>query len=376
MAVGQVVYTPWCDEQGKVIDDGTVTRLGEQTYRWTAADPSLRWLPQNAAGLRGRRSRTSRSRSPRWRCRARRRRACCARRRRPTSTRCRYFRVTSGDDRTACPWTSRAPATRAISATRSGCPPDRALDVWDALMRGGRPFDIKPAGHAGARRRARRGRAAADRRRLQQQQEGADRGAEVHAVRDGARPPGAARQGRRSSAARRWPRSSGAGLPRMSSGSRSTGPTSRRSTSGSACAPVAPAAASRVAGAGDARWAAGRPCDDDRVVADAEATDRAGDDRRAAFRRGHAAADRDHRRSRAPSCRRDGRQDAVLQPAAEDRTPAALSRVDCSPPGYTLRHRHCAVAAFRHLFLEIDRRMIPERYAPQTLCVDAHRVRC
>src|SRR5437763_14695000 len=25
IAVGQVVYTPWCDERGKVIDDGTVT---------------------------------------------------------------------------------------------------------------------------------------------------------------------------------------------------------------------------------------------------------------------------------------------------------------------------------------------------------------
>ncbi len=51
MAVGQVYYTPWCDERGKVIDDGTVSRLGERTFRWTAADPSLRWFRQNAAGL-------------------------------------------------------------------------------------------------------------------------------------------------------------------------------------------------------------------------------------------------------------------------------------------------------------------------------------
>ena len=51
MAVGQVYYTPWCDEHGKVIDDGTVSRLEEQTFRWTAADPSLRWFPQNAAGM-------------------------------------------------------------------------------------------------------------------------------------------------------------------------------------------------------------------------------------------------------------------------------------------------------------------------------------
>jgi aminomethyltransferase len=51
MAVGQVFYTPWCDEHGKVIDDGTVHRLGEAEYRWTAADPQYRWLTMNARGL-------------------------------------------------------------------------------------------------------------------------------------------------------------------------------------------------------------------------------------------------------------------------------------------------------------------------------------
>ncbi len=51
LSVGQVYYTPWCDEEGKVIDDGTVTRVAEQAYRWTAADPSLRWITENAAGL-------------------------------------------------------------------------------------------------------------------------------------------------------------------------------------------------------------------------------------------------------------------------------------------------------------------------------------
>ncbi len=48
---GSVIYTPWCDERGKVIDDGTVSRLEENVYRWTAADPSLRWFKQNAMGL-------------------------------------------------------------------------------------------------------------------------------------------------------------------------------------------------------------------------------------------------------------------------------------------------------------------------------------
>ncbi|HKC46141.1 MAG TPA: hypothetical protein VKB63_00970, partial [Gemmatimonadales bacterium] len=42
--VGQVLYTPWCDARGKVIDDGTVSRLDETTFRMTSADPSIRWL--------------------------------------------------------------------------------------------------------------------------------------------------------------------------------------------------------------------------------------------------------------------------------------------------------------------------------------------
>jgi aminomethyltransferase len=49
--VGQVLYTPWCDAHGKTIDDGTVSRLGENLYRLTAAEPNYRWLHQNAFGL-------------------------------------------------------------------------------------------------------------------------------------------------------------------------------------------------------------------------------------------------------------------------------------------------------------------------------------
>jgi aminomethyltransferase len=51
MAVGQVCYTGWCDDEGKLLDDGTVTRLGEQSFRLTSAEPSLRWLHMNAVGM-------------------------------------------------------------------------------------------------------------------------------------------------------------------------------------------------------------------------------------------------------------------------------------------------------------------------------------
>jgi aminomethyltransferase len=49
--IGQVMYTPWCDGRGKVLDDGTLQRLTEDTFRLTAADPNLRWLHDNATGL-------------------------------------------------------------------------------------------------------------------------------------------------------------------------------------------------------------------------------------------------------------------------------------------------------------------------------------
>ena len=51
LKVGQVYYTGWCDDEGKMIDDGTVSRLDESTYRLTSADPSLRWLSMNAVSL-------------------------------------------------------------------------------------------------------------------------------------------------------------------------------------------------------------------------------------------------------------------------------------------------------------------------------------
>ena len=46
-----VIYTCWCNEEGRVLDDGTVARLDSAGYRWTAAEPSLRWFLENAGGL-------------------------------------------------------------------------------------------------------------------------------------------------------------------------------------------------------------------------------------------------------------------------------------------------------------------------------------
>lgn len=41
--VGQVYYTPWCDERGKVVNDGLVIRVDATTFR-ISADPNQEWL--------------------------------------------------------------------------------------------------------------------------------------------------------------------------------------------------------------------------------------------------------------------------------------------------------------------------------------------
>jgi aminomethyltransferase len=51
MAVGQVAYTGWCDDEGRMLDDGTISRLAVDKFRMTSAEPSLRWLGMNAIGM-------------------------------------------------------------------------------------------------------------------------------------------------------------------------------------------------------------------------------------------------------------------------------------------------------------------------------------
>jgi aminomethyltransferase len=144
MSVGQVFYTPWCDEHGKVIDDGTVARLAEQTFRWTAADPSLRWFRQNASGLEVAIEDISEE-------------TAALALQGPTSARVlralsdadidglKYFRVTRGTIAGATVDISRTGYTGDLGYEIWMAARD-AVRVWDALMDRGRPFDIKPAG--------------------------------------------------------------------------------------------------------------------------------------------------------------------------------------------------------------------------------------
>ena len=144
LAAGQVYYTPWCDEHGKVIDDGTVTRLAENEFRWTAADPSLRWFTQNATGLDVTIEDVSEQ-------------VAALALQGPTSARLldavasadvrnlKYFRMTRGTIAGVPVDISRTGYTGDLGY-EIWVPWDRAVDVWDALMSGGRPFDIHAAG--------------------------------------------------------------------------------------------------------------------------------------------------------------------------------------------------------------------------------------
>ncbi len=52
LEIGRVSYCCWCDERGKVIDDGTVMRRGEQEFFVTSADPAYSWFSRFMRGFR------------------------------------------------------------------------------------------------------------------------------------------------------------------------------------------------------------------------------------------------------------------------------------------------------------------------------------
>lgn len=51
LPVGAVHYTAWCDDAGKLRDDGTLFRLGPQDYRLCCQERHLPWLLDSAAGF-------------------------------------------------------------------------------------------------------------------------------------------------------------------------------------------------------------------------------------------------------------------------------------------------------------------------------------
>ncbi len=142
--VDQVFYTPWCDERGKVIDDGTVCRLDETTYRWTSADPSYRWFRLNATGLDVRIEDVSEAVAALALQGPKSRDVLEAATRRDWSG-VKYFRRRKteiggiGVDVTRTGYTGDLGFELWVAA-------EDAVEMWDALVEAGEPFGIRPAG--------------------------------------------------------------------------------------------------------------------------------------------------------------------------------------------------------------------------------------
>ncbi|HMM57947.1 MAG TPA: aminomethyltransferase family protein [Rudaea sp.] len=144
MAVGQVFYTGWCDDDGKMLDDGTISRLSDTKFRLTSAEPSLRWLAMNAVGmdvtisevtdqvaalsLQGPKSRTILNK-------------VCAK----SLDKLKFFRLTETKLASVPVTISRTGYTGDLGY-EIWMPADKALTLWDALIEAGRDYGIVPCG--------------------------------------------------------------------------------------------------------------------------------------------------------------------------------------------------------------------------------------
>ena len=144
LKVGRVGYTCWCDDAGKVVDDGTVSRLDEDYYRVTAADPTLHWLHGLARGYDVTIEDSSR-------------RLAAVAVQGPTSRdvlascsdakldKLRFFRVTRAELDGLDVWISRTGYTGDLGY-EVWVESDRAVALWDRLIDAGRAWGLEPAG--------------------------------------------------------------------------------------------------------------------------------------------------------------------------------------------------------------------------------------
>lgn len=143
-AAGQVLYTPWCDAAGKVLDDGTVARLDEEDFRLTAADPNLRWLEANATGLDVSIEDVSESTAA-LALQGPASRSILQRLTDTDLSSLKYFRITAAKLGESCVTISRTGYTGDFGY-EIWVSADDALSVWDALIAAGAPYGITPAG--------------------------------------------------------------------------------------------------------------------------------------------------------------------------------------------------------------------------------------
>jgi len=142
--IGGMLYTPWCNSRGQVIDDGTIAHLGDHSYRLTSAEPNLRWLQDNAIGMRVQIEEVSEQIATLALQGPRARELLMTLTDAPL-TDLKYYRFVNTQIADTPVMISRTGYTGDLGY-EIWMPWDRAIDVWDALMTGGRPFDVQPAG--------------------------------------------------------------------------------------------------------------------------------------------------------------------------------------------------------------------------------------
>lgn len=143
-AIGQAMYTCLCDAQGKVIQDGTFFRREENRFRFHLAEPSLRWFRMNAGGMDLEIKEVSEA-------------IAAVALQGPTSReivksifgaavdRLRFFRFAAFELQGMPVVLSRTGYTGDLGY-ELWVPAERALELWDILIKAGKPYGIMPAG--------------------------------------------------------------------------------------------------------------------------------------------------------------------------------------------------------------------------------------